>query len=231
MPDLGNDVASHNKEKRNSGSAKADNIRSTAKFPSSLLNLKTGLEEWMQQYILCTQNGKVLFASTLLGGGTNYNSQTIFYVTRKEAVFMPNWWNTQKGFSKTKKGQKVIIKLKAIPARVWIHLTSYIDHLSLMPGRKGQFSCWSNLTAKGPKSRQDLLFAINLFFANGKSYRWPHLSHRLTRPDYSHSAMMIRFHCRGFNLCPPMNLGVVGSGSWATALVKIISDVVPGNAG
>lgn len=109
-------------------------------FYSSLLELKSETEKWLQRYVLVApEDGKVVFVSTLRENELVSNGQGLFYVQPGEINYYAELMAGQRGFGKVQKGQKVILKAESYPATEFGYLTGTVSHISLLPGRNDSF--------------------------------------------------------------------------------------------
>jgi HlyD family secretion protein len=136
---INNDMAIHNKQKEILELYKfiADQAQ---KFRTSLLNLKSRLEEWRQRYIVtATENGKVLYASFLQENELINNNQELFYVQPEQSQFYGRLSVSQSGLGKVKPGQKVLIRMDSYPSSEFGYLTGYVDFIPAIPNPRDSF--------------------------------------------------------------------------------------------
>jgi HlyD family secretion protein len=109
-------------------------------FQSSLLELKSQIEKWVQQYVLVApEDGAVLFVSTLNQNEPVQNGQPLFYIQPEKSDFYVELIVGQKGFGKVKKGQKVILRVDGFPSDEFGYLSANIDYLATIPTRSDSF--------------------------------------------------------------------------------------------
>ncbi len=132
-------------------------------FHSALLELKSGIEKWVQQYVLVApENGKLLFASSLQENEWVSNGQGLFYIQPKQTKFYVEMMAGQKGVGKIKPGQKVMIKVEGYPSNEFGYLTATVNYISNIPSRTDSFL----LKAELPKGLQTN-YGKTIFFRNG----------------------------------------------------------------
>lgn len=79
-------------------------------FYSSLLELKSQLEKWLQQYVLtASEDGKVIFVSSFRENELITNGQPMFYLQPGHTEFYAELIAGQPGLGKVKDGQRVLI--------------------------------------------------------------------------------------------------------------------------
>jgi HlyD family secretion protein len=109
-------------------------------FHSALLDLKSQIEKWIQQYVLVApEDGKVLFISSLQENELVANGQGLFFVQPNQTKTYAELMTGQKGFGKIKTGQKVMIKVESYPSTEFGYLTGSVKYISNMPQRKDSF--------------------------------------------------------------------------------------------
>ena len=132
------------------------------KFHSTLLQLKSEIEKWMQQYVLTApEDGKVLFISSLQENELIANGQELFYIQPEQTQFYSELMAGQQGFGKIKLGQKVIIKVESYPSNEYGYLTGAVDYISNIPSRRDSFLIKVRLP-KGLRTNYDK----EIFFRN-----------------------------------------------------------------
>ena len=132
-------------------------------FHSALLELKSEIEEWIQQYVLVApENGKILFASSLQENELIVNNQPLFYIQPEQTKLYAEIAAGQKGFGKIKQGQKVLIKAEGYPDDEFGHLSATITYISGMPSRSDSFLLKAELN-NGLRTNYGKL----IFFRNG----------------------------------------------------------------
>lgn len=109
-------------------------------FYSSLLQLKSETEKWMQQYVLAApEDGKLVFVSSLQENELVNNGQGLFYVQPGQTKYYAELMAGQRGFGKIKTGQRVILKAESYPATEFGYLQGSISHVSALAGRNDSF--------------------------------------------------------------------------------------------
>ena len=134
-----NDISSHNKEKELLDLQKQVNDEQQ-KFHSALLDLKSDIEKWIQQYVLiASEDGKVLFVSSLQENELISNGQSLFYIQPEQSTFYAELMVGQKGLGKIKPGQKVMIKVESYPSDEFGYLAGNINYVSNLSNRRDSF--------------------------------------------------------------------------------------------
>lgn len=157
------DIASHGKEKEIMDLEKqvADQQQ---KFHSSLLDLKSETEKWIQQYVLIApENGKVMFVSSLQENELISSGQSLFYIQPDETNYYAELMLGQKGLGKIKTGQRVFLKPEGYPGEEYGHLKGFISYISYMPNRRDSFLVKVNLpSGLRTNYEKDIFFRNNL---------------------------------------------------------------------
>lgn len=139
------DIASHSKEKEIMDLEKQVTDQHQ-KFHSALLDLKSEIEKWIQQYVLIApEDGKLMFVSSLQENELISSGQSLFYVQPGETSYYAEMMVAQKGFGKIKSGEKVILKAEGYPSEEYGSLTGIVTYISNMPSRKDSFLIKVNL--------------------------------------------------------------------------------------
>lgn len=134
-----NDISSHSKQKELLDLQKTVTDQQQ-QFHSSLLELKSQVGKWIQQYVLvASEEGKVLFVSSLQENELITAGQGLFYIEPKQTQFYAELMTSQKGFGKIKKGQKVMLKAESYPSAEFGYLTGTVRYISNMPSRRDSF--------------------------------------------------------------------------------------------
>ncbi len=157
------DLASHSKEKEIMDLEKQV-MDQQQSFHSALLDLKSEVEKWIQQYVLiASENGRLMFVSSLQENQLIGVGQELFYVQPKETNCYAELMIAQKGIGKVRKGEKVILKADGYPNEEYGHLTGVISYISNMPNRRDSFSVKVNLP-RGLKTNynKEIFFRNNL---------------------------------------------------------------------
>jgi HlyD family secretion protein len=159
-----NDISSHNKEKELLDLQKQVTDEQQ-KFHSALLELKSQLEKWVQQYVLVApEDGKALFVSSLQENELISNGQSLFYIQPPQTQFYAELMAGQKGLGKIKPGQKVMIKVESYPSNEFGYLTGRVIYISNLSNRRDSFLVKVNL----PQGLQTN-YNKTLFFRNDLS--------------------------------------------------------------
>jgi len=109
-------------------------------FRSALLQLKSEMEKWIQQYVqVAAESGIVLFASALSVNQLISSGQTLFYIRPQQSVYYLELTVGQRGFGKIKEGQKVVVRIDGYPSEEFGSLTARINYISLIPSRTDSF--------------------------------------------------------------------------------------------
>lgn len=133
------ELSIHNKQKEILDLAKAiDDQRQ--KFQSSLLELKSEVEDWVQQYILVApETGRVLFPSALQENQLLSQNELVFYIQARNTLYHAELMAGQKGLGKINIGQKVMIKLESFPSGEFGYIPGRVEHISDIPNRRDSF--------------------------------------------------------------------------------------------
>jgi len=139
------DISSHGKQKEIMDLQKqvADQQQN---FHSALLNLKSIIQEWIEQYVLtASESGRVLFSSGLQENQLINNGQNLFYIQQQQSAFYVEITASQKGLGKIKNGQKVILKVDSYPSQEFGNIPGFIDYIAEMPNNNDSFLIHVNL--------------------------------------------------------------------------------------
>ena len=159
-----NDISSHGKEKELLD-LKKQVIDEQQKFHSALLELKSEIEKWIQQYVLTApEEGKILFVSSLQENEMISDGQDLFYVQPQQSQFYAELMAGQKGLGKIKLGQKVMIKVESYPSEEFGYINGEVNYISNLPNRSDSFLINVNL----PKGLQTN-YGRKIFFRNDLS--------------------------------------------------------------
>lgn len=132
-------------------------------FYSALLELKSAIEKWVQQYVLVApEAGKLLFVSFLQENEWIANGRTLFYIQPAQTEFYVEMMAGQQGFGKLRTGQQVMIKVEGYPSNEFGYLTGTVNYVSNVPSRTDSFL----LKAALPKGLQTN-YGKTVFFRNG----------------------------------------------------------------
>ena len=158
------DIASHSKGKEIMDLEKQV-MDQQQKFNSSLLDLKSEVEKWIQQYVfVAPEDGKLMFVSSLQENELMAAGQTIFYVQPDQTNYYAEIMTAQKGFGKIKKGQEVILKAEGYPSEEYGYLKGTVSYISNMPSKRDNFLVKVNLL-QGLKTN----YGKEVFFRNNLS--------------------------------------------------------------
>jgi multidrug efflux pump subunit AcrA (membrane-fusion protein) len=134
------------------------------KFRSELFDLKSKVDEWIQQYvIIAPENGNVLFSSFLQENQLLTAGQELFYVQPPQSSYYGQLMVSQTGFGKIKPGQKVLIRVRSYPSNEFGYITGEINYISGIPTTTDSFLIKVQLP-KGLRTNYDkiILFRNNL---------------------------------------------------------------------
>jgi multidrug resistance efflux pump len=110
------------------------------KFHSTLLDLKSVIEKWIQQYVLIApEDGKVNFVSFLQENELINNGQNLFYIESKGTNYYAEMMTGQKGIGKIDTGQKVILNVEGYPNKEYGNLKGKIQYISHLPHKSDSF--------------------------------------------------------------------------------------------
>ena len=139
------EVNSHNKKKELLDLQKTITDQQQ-KFHSSLLNLKSEIEKWVQQYVLTAPvSGKALFISSLQENELITAGEELFYIQPGQTEVYAELMAAQAGLGKIKIDQKVMLKLESYPGNEFGYITGKVNYISDMPGRRDSFFIQVNL--------------------------------------------------------------------------------------
>ena len=134
-----NEISSHSKRKELLDLEKTVTDQQQ-QFHSSLLELKSQVEKWIQQYVLvASEEGKALFVSSLQENELINTGQGLFYFEPKQTKFYAELMTGQKGFGKIETGQKVMLKAESYPSTEFGYITGTVDFISSIPNRQDSF--------------------------------------------------------------------------------------------
>jgi HlyD family secretion protein len=161
---INSDISSHGKQKELLDLQKTVTDQQQ-QFHSSLLDLKSEVEKWIQQYVLvASEDGKALFASSLQENELINSGQGLFYIEPKQTQFYAELMAAQKGFGKINTGQKVMIKVESYSSTEFGYLTGTVSYISNIPNRRDSFLVKAELP-KGLQTNYDK----TIFFRNNLS--------------------------------------------------------------
>jgi HlyD family secretion protein len=133
------DMSSHSKQKELLDLQKTITDQQQ-QFYSSLLDLKSQVEKWVQQYVLvAAEDGRVLFISSLQENELINSGQGLFYIEPKQTKFYAELMSGQRSFGKIKTGQKVMLKAESYPSTEFGYLTGTVGYISNIPSRRDSF--------------------------------------------------------------------------------------------
>lgn len=133
------DISTHGKQKELLELHKqvADQQQS---FYSALLNLKSSIEAWIDQYVLvASENGKVIFSSSLLENELVNTGQNLFYIMPPQSRFYVEIMAPQNGFGKIKSGQKVLLKVNSYPSQEFGSIEGNVSYISDVTNNRDSF--------------------------------------------------------------------------------------------
>jgi HlyD family secretion protein len=160
------DVNSHSKEKELLDLQKTITDQQQ-KFHSALLDLKSEVEKWMQQYVLAaSKDGKVLFVSSWQENELIASSQPLFYIQPIETKFYAELMAAQNGLGKIRAGQKVMLKVESYPSNEFGYVAGVVNYISNVPNRRDSFL----ITVDLPKALKTN-YNKTIFFRNNLSAR------------------------------------------------------------
>ena len=134
-----NDVNSHAKRKEILETYKQV-IDQQQRFYSSLLELKSQVEEWVHNYVLqAPEDGKLFYVATLKENQLISRDQNLFYVEPGKTNYYAEVSAGQRGFGKIEIGQQVRIKVESYPDAEFGYLKGTVDYISGMPNRRDSF--------------------------------------------------------------------------------------------
>ncbi len=114
---------------------------------TSLLNLKSQVEKWLQQYELtASENGKVLFVSPLQENQLLASGQPLFYIQPEQTSFYAELMAGQQGLGKVKEKQLVLMKVDGFPSPEYGYLKGHIEYISAMPNNRDSFLIKVNIS-------------------------------------------------------------------------------------
>jgi len=158
------DMNKHNKEKELLDLQKIITDQQQ-KFRSALLNLKSQVEKWIQQYVLvASEEGKVLFVSSLQENEMITNGQQLFFIQPNQTRVYAELMAAQNRLGKIKTGQRVMIKAESYPSDEFGYLTGTVSYISNIPSRRDSFLIKVDL----PKGLQTN-YNKTIFFKNNLS--------------------------------------------------------------
>lgn len=136
---VNSDIAAHGKAKEIMDLEKQV-MDQEQSFNSSLLDLKSEIEKWVQQYILIApEDGKLMFVSSLQENELIETGRSLFYVQSLQSNYYAELMVAQRGIGKIKTGQTVILKAEGYPNEEYGHLKGVVNYISNMPGRRDSF--------------------------------------------------------------------------------------------
>jgi len=159
-----NDVNSHAKQKEILETYKQV-VDQQQRFYSSLLELKSLIEQWVHNYVLqAPEDGKLFYVATLKENQLISQDQSLFYVEPEETNYYAELTAGQRGFGKIKVGQQVRIKVESYPDAEFGYLNGTVNYISGMPSRRDSFLIKVEL----PNGLQTN-YHKNIFFRNNLS--------------------------------------------------------------
>lgn len=140
------DISTHNKRKELLELDKQVTDHWQA-FRSALFNLKSRVEEWIQQYIIMASvSGRLEFISALQESQLLNSGQFLFYIQPGQTVFYAEMKAGQTGIGKIKQEQKVIIKLYGYPEAEFGFIEGSVAYIASMPNERDSFQLKADLS-------------------------------------------------------------------------------------
>jgi multidrug resistance efflux pump len=159
-----NDISAHGKQKEVLDLMKTMTDQQQ-EFYSSLLELKSKIEQWEQHYILTApEKGKLMFANTLQENELIASGQVLFYIEPGSSSYYAEVLAGQRNFGKLKNGQRVMLRVESYPSAEFGYLNGTVNYISGMPNRRDSFLIRVELP-KGLKTNYDK----TIFFRNNLS--------------------------------------------------------------
>jgi len=156
------DINTHNKQKEILDLQKAMTDQQQ-KFYSSLLELKSKIEDWLQMYVLTApEDGKLFFINTIHENEMISSGRSLFYIESGRSLFYAELQVGQKNFGKLKGGQQVRLNIESYPASEFGYVTGTVKYISGMSNSRDSFLLKVNL----PKGLQTN-YGKTIFFRNG----------------------------------------------------------------
>lgn len=136
---ISSDVSVHNKNKELLDLQKTIQEQEQG-FYSSLLNLKSRVEEWIQRYVVeASQDGTLEYVGFLQENQLLNAGQPLFFIQPSNARYYGEMKAGQTGLGKIAIQQKVIIKLQGYPSTEFGYLTGRVSYISNMPNDRDSF--------------------------------------------------------------------------------------------
>lgn len=133
------DISSHSKQKEIMDLQKTISDQQQ-QFHSSLLELKSKIELWIQQYVLvAAEGGKLVYINSLKENELISAGQALFYIEPRQTQFYAELQAGQRNLGKIKKGQRVMLKVESYPSTEFGYLTGMVNYISSMPNRRDSF--------------------------------------------------------------------------------------------
>jgi HlyD family secretion protein len=133
------DISSHNKQKEILDLEKQV-IDERQLFNSSLLELKSSIELWLQKYVvIAPESGTISFISSLQENELLENGQALFYVEPGHSTYFVEIMAGQKGIGKINAKQKVIIRVEGYPDDEFGYLKGVVSEISRIPSSTDSF--------------------------------------------------------------------------------------------
>jgi HlyD family secretion protein len=137
--EINNSIAAHNKKKELL-ELKKITIDKQQAFRSRLFNLKSLVEQWIQQYIVvASETGKVLFIGFFQENQLLNLGQELFYIQPSQSKYYGQLRIGQAGLGKVETGQKVLIKVNSYPSNEYGYLTGKVNYISSIPVNSDSF--------------------------------------------------------------------------------------------
>jgi len=161
---INNNINRHNKHKELLELEK-NVVDLRQKFRSSLLALKSKVDEWVLNHIVTAPvTGKILFVSFLQENQLLTKGEQLFYIQPPQSSYYGELMAAQSGLGKIKTGQAVVIKVESYPSSEFGYLTGKVEYISNIATSKDSFLIKVTLP-RGLKTNygQTLLFRNSLY--------------------------------------------------------------------
>lgn len=133
------DINSHNKRKELLDLEKTI-YDQQQKFQSSLFNLKSHVEEWIQRYVVtASENGRLEFIGFLQEKQLLAAGQPLFFIQPPQTDYFAEMKAGQAGFGKIKQGQKVIMRMYGFPEAEFGIVEGRVSYISNIPNERDSF--------------------------------------------------------------------------------------------
>ena len=133
------DISSHSKQKEIMDLQKTITDQQQ-QFHSSLLRLKSEIEQWIQEYVMvAAEDGKLVYINPLKENELISAGQGLFYIEPGQTEFYAELQAGQRNLGKIKKGQRVMLKVESYPSAEFGYLTGTVTYISSVPNRRDSF--------------------------------------------------------------------------------------------